>query len=214
MRKIFNPLPNHKVDIDRLYSEVFYFWRIKRNQLANSTSFTTAKEYVDDPNYNFFKYSGVSEFVSKDSVIKKYPDGQIDQELIYWPKLLENSYMKELGDYFANLFQVKNYRARASYFNTYSQEEDYPATPLHNDPHTSYRLHIALKTSPDVKWTFVDELEQTHYRHQLANGVPVLIETAKTKHQVKIPKDCIRIHLWFQYYEDIDQTLLANILQN
>jgi hypothetical protein len=212
MCKIFSPLPNFKVDTDRLYSEMFHFWRPKINSLATSTSFTTAKKYVDDLDYDFFKYIGPSQFISKSLLLKKYPDGEIDQELIYWPKLLENSYMKELGEHFSNLFQIKNYRVRASYFNTWGANEDFLATDLHADPHTPYRLHIALKTNPDVKWIFVDELGKTHYIHQLADGVPVLIETGNTKHQVKIPKNSIRIHLWFQYYENIDQTLLDNIL--
>jgi hypothetical protein len=81
MRKIFSPLPNIKVDINRLYSEMLYYWHPNLSSRATSASFTTAK-----------------------------------------------------------------------------------------------------------------------------NGVPVLIETGKTKHQVIIPKDSIRIHLYYQYYEDIDQT--------
>jgi len=212
MRKIFSPLPNIKIDIERLYSEMFYFWRPNISTLATSTSFTTAKKYIDDLNYDFFKYAGPSKFISKDSLIKEYKDGQVDQELIYWPKILENSYMKELGEHFSNLFQIKNYRVRASYFNTHEQTDDFSATNLHKDTHTPYRIHIALKTNPSVKWTFLDELGQTHYIHQPADGVPVLVETAKTKHQVKIPKDSIRIHLWYQYYEDIDQALLDSIL--
>jgi hypothetical protein len=213
MRKIFSPLPNIKVDINRLYSEMLYYWHPNLSSRATSASFTTAKKYVDDLNCDFLKYTGAAYLLSKDSMVMKYPDGEIDQELIYWTKLLENSYMKELGDRFANLLQVKNYRARASYMNTYGLIEDFPAGDLHTDQHTPYRLHIALNTSLGVKWRFENEAGLTQYIHQPADGVPVLIETGKTKHQVIIPKDSIRIHLYYQYYEDIDQTLLDNILQ-
>jgi hypothetical protein len=212
MINFYTPIPNIKVDTERLLVEIFRFWKPQDMVSDQAHSFTTAEKYVDDLNYDFGKYAGTSEFISNDSLLKKYPDGDIDQNLIYWPKILEKSYMKELGDYFASIFQVKHYRTRASYFNTVNHSNNLKITGLHNDPHTPYRVHIALKTNPNIKWKFVDELGEIYSVHQQADGVPVLIETGKTKHQIEIPENSIRIHLWFQYYSDIDQTLLTNIL--
>jgi hypothetical protein len=122
--------------------------------------------------------------------------------------ILENSYLRELGDYFANLFKVNSYRVRCSYLNNVSEDAEFK---LHNDPHTPYRLHICLKTDPSIKWLFVDKDTTQHYIHQPADGSPVLIETGTTQHQIVCPQNVTRMHLWFQYYKFIDLKLLNTI---
>jgi hypothetical protein len=208
MNKIYRPLPNIKIDIERLTTEIFHFWKPNPNGIENSTSLTTSEKYIDDLNYDFTLYRGPSEFVPHTKLLKVYSDGEFDQNLIHWPKILQNTYMKELGDYFAKILKVPCYRCRASYYN--SLEKDFIGE-LHNDPQTPYRIHIALKTDPNVKWIFVDKDNKTYDIHQPADNTPVLIETGTTQHQVIVPKNSIRTHIWFQYYNDIDQTLLDKL---
>jgi hypothetical protein len=205
---VYTPLPNIKIDIERLHAEIFYFWKPDFNSPDISTSFTTAKKYIDDSDYDFARYRGTSVFVPNTNRLKVYPDGEFDQNLVHWPKILENTYMKELGDYFAQILNVTHYRCRASYYN--SLDKDFVGE-LHNDPHTPYRIHIALKSDPNVKWILVDEHSNTYDIHQPADSTPVLIETGTTQHQVIVPKNSVRIHFWFQYYNDIDQSVLDKL---
>jgi hypothetical protein len=207
---VYNPLPNINVDIKRLYAEIFHFWKLDFNTTSSScVSFTTAKKYIDDSVYNFDRYHGISKFAPGSKRLKKiYPDGEFDHNLVHWPKISENTYMKELGDYFAQMLNVTHYRCRVSYYN--SLDKDFVGE-LHNDPHTPYRIHIALKSDPAVKWILVDKYNNTYDIYQPADGTPVLIETYPTQHQIIVPKNSVRIHLWFQYYNDIDQALLDNL---
>ena len=209
MNDFYTPLPNIKIDIERLTKEIFHYWHPDPNIKDISASFTTAKKYVDDPICDFSRYKGISHYVPGTRRVKVYSDGEFDQNLTHWPKILENTYMKELGDNFAKLLNVTRYRVRASYYN--SLHEDFVGE-LHRDPHTPYRIHIALKTDPNVKWLLVDKNDNAHYIHQPADGHPVLLETCYTKHQVIVPTNSIRIHCWFQYYTEIDQSLLDNLL--
>ena len=209
MSKFYTPLSNIKIDIEKLTKEIFQFWPLDLNARDTSTSFTTAKKYVDDVNYDFSLYRGISKYVPDNRKIKVYSDGEFDHDIVYWPKILENTYMKELGDYFAKILNVTHYRARASYYNSLDRAF---IGELHNDPHTPHRIHIALKTDPNVKWLLADQNNNTHYIHQPADGSPVLLETWCTKHQVIVPTNSIRMHFWFQYYTELDQSLLDHLL--
>jgi hypothetical protein len=207
MNKIYSPLPNIKIDIERLRRELFKFWHPDLQSPVVSTSLTTAEKYIDDPDYDFSRYAGISEYVPSGNLLKVYSDGEFDQNLVYWPKILLNTYMKELGDYFAEILEVNHYRCRASWYNSWKKAY---IGKLHNDPHTPHRIHIALKSDPAVKWKLVDG-DDIYKIHQPVDGSPVLIETGRTQHQVIVPKNSIRAHIWFQYYQKIDQAKLDKL---
>ena len=208
MLDFYTPIPNIKIDINRLTEEIFHYWTPSNN---HAVSFTTAKKYVDDLNYDFSHYEVISKFFPNTRRIKVYEDGEFDQNIVHWPKILENSYMKELGDYFAKILNVTRYRARGSYFDTKTHMTSGFKTDLHRDPHTPYRIHIALKTSPEVNWFLVDKDNNSHYIHQPADGVPILLETCFTQHQVIVPPDSVRMHFWFQYYTEFDQATIDKL---
>ena len=210
----FIPLRNFTVDLDRLSNEIFSFWKIGENDTnleLKSPSFTTSLKYIDDPILNFSRYAGAAAAADPNTwhinPITVYPDGEYDNNLIHWPKILENSYMKELGDYFAKLFNVTRYRARASCVNTLTK----PLTfKLHNDPHTPYRLHFAIKTDPNVQWKFVNN-NIDYFIHQPADNFPTLIETGITQHQIVTNQKSLRIHFWYQYYDKIDKDIISKL---
>jgi len=214
MHHFFIPLQNCTVDLDRLSNEIFSFWKIDENDTdleSKSPSFTTSLKYVDDPILNLARYAGKAAAADPNTwhinPLTIYPDGEYDNNLVYWPKILENSYMKELGDYFAKLFNVTRYRARASYVNTLTK----PLTfKLHNDPHTPYRLHFAIKTDLNVQWRFVNNNTE-HFIHQPVDNFPTLIETGTTQHQIVTNHKSIRMHFWFQYYDSIDKNLISKL---
>lgn len=214
MYKFFIPLTNFTVDLDRLSNEIFAFWKIeddKTNKDLKSPSFTTSLKYVDDTSFNFSRYSGVSSAADPGNwpknPLKVYSDGEYDHNLTHWPKILENSYMKELGDYYAKLLNVTRYRARASYISTLENPHTFK---LHNDPHTPHRLHFAIKTDPTVQWKFVND-ENEYFIHQPSDNFPTLIETGSTQHQIVTNHKTIRIHFWYQYYDPIDADVIRKI---
>ncbi len=80
----------------------------------------------------------------------------------------------------------------------------------HYDEHTPYRIHIALKTSPDTIWRFKENGKITEI-HQPADGIPVLIKTNSLEHSVFIPIETERVHLWYQYHHEISNEVLEKI---
>ena len=210
----FIPLRNFTVDLDRLSNEIFSFWKIEEDDThpeLKTPSFTTSLKYIDDEIFNFSRYAGVTAPADPSNWPRNpltiYSDGEYDHNLIYWPKILENSYMKELGDYYAKLFNVTRYRARASYISTLENPHTFK---LHNDPHTPYRLHFAIKTDPNVQWKFVNN-QSEYFIHQPADNFPTLIETGSTQHQIVINQKSLRIHFWYQYYDKIDKDIISKL---
>lgn len=197
-RRFYIPLLNHRVNIDLLRKEVE---TIIKPIEHGSYGLTTSKDYTDETPHNWRRYSQISRLDSLGE--RKLESGERDEDIVYWPKELQGSYIQELGYKFSDLLKIKDPRVRMSLQAT---------TGIHNDPHTPYRIHIALETDPSILWLFIDENNKAHQIHQPADGVPVLIETGITRHSVMIPRNAKknRIHLWYQFHGLVSDNILSN----
>lgn len=200
MNNFYIPLKNIFVDIERLTTEIDKF--VKPNNFQDY-GITTSEKMLD--NYDFRKYTGVS---SPDkNGIRRLKTGEYDWDIVYWPKILENSYMRELSDKFSDLIKINKPRCRMSRL---FGSETWNEISYHYDEHTPYRIHIALKTNPNTIWRFRENEKITEI-HQPADGIPVLIKTNSVEHSVFIPVGTERMHLWYQYHHEISNEVLEKI---
>lgn len=200
MNDFYIPLKQFKVDLIRLQSEIDLFVHPVNYQ---DYGITTSEKMVD--NYDFRVYTGVS--APDKNGIRKLKTGERDWDIVYWPKVLENSYIKELSDTFSELIQVYKPRCRMSKLYGF---DSWNVIDYHHDEHTPYRIHIALKTTPGSVWRFRKNGEVTEI-HQPADGVPVLIKTDTVEHSVFIPKGTHRTHLWYQYHQQVSNNILEKL---
>lgn len=200
--RFYIPLSKIKVDLDKLRYEAYSV--IKVDPIKNQGyGITTTSQYVSEYPYNFKRYSGISYLNEQGERILE--TGERDEELIHWPEVLQNSYIKELGDIFSDLIKIKNPRVRMSVS---------AGIEFHSDPHTPYRIHIALESNPNCVWKFKEINGTVHTIYQAADGIPVLIETGLTKHsvvKVNDPTAPQRIHLWYQFHDIISDEVLRNL---
>jgi hypothetical protein len=198
--RFYIPLKSVKVDLNKLRNEVNTIIKPE----SGGYGITTAVDYVKEYPCNFKRYSSISYLNSEGERI--LPCGRRDEEIIHWPDIFDNSYIKELGNIFSELINIKNPRVRLS---CQPGSIDY-----HNDPHTPYRIHIAIESNPDAIWKFKEKCGTEHSIYQPADGVPVLIETGITKHAVIMPARPViprRVHLWYQFHDIISDEILKSL---
>ena len=198
--RFYIPL-NYKVDVERLLLEV----NTIINPQHSDYGITTSHHHVNDEVPDFKRYSGISTLDSNG--VRKLKSGETDEEIVFWPKVLEDSYIKKLADDFSAMIGLKNPRVRMS-------KSILPRIPMHTDPHTPYRIHIALETDKDCMfWGFRESSGVEHLIHQPADGIPVLIETGITSHSViGMPEaKTHRTHLWYQFHDIISDDILKNL---
>lgn len=196
--RYYIPMTHVKVDVNRLKQEV-------QSLIGPLTELgygiTTSKKFVNEVPYRFDRHTGISKFNKFGERI--LPTGEKDEDVVFWPSILEQSYMKELGDLFSEMIQIPNPRVRLSML-----DED-QFIDFHNDPHTPYRIHIALETHSDAVWMFKNEAGAVEQIHQPADGTPVIIETGRIEHAVKLLSPGKRIHLWYQFHGMISEEILS-----
>lgn len=208
MYNFYIPITSIKIDTNRLLQEMLSFIKrhylneFARGMIQHSYSFTTTAEHVNDPEYNFRKFTGIT---YGDVENRKTIDGVLDRDIVHWPDILQDSYMKEIGDQLSKLVGIPEYRVRGSIMKPYV---DFLYNK-HIDYHTPYRIHIALLTDPENFW-FLDDVKI----HQPADGVPVIIDTGKVAHSFCVPKDKLRIHFWYQFYQPIKQEILEQLMSH
>jgi hypothetical protein len=196
--RFYIPLYSIPVDLERLREEVAAIPTLNK---PSCYGLTTSIKYIDEVPVNFNRYSSISTLNSQGERI--LPDGERDEEIVHWPVPLRNSYIKKLGDVFSELVQIKTPRVRMSV----DARVDY-----HNDPHTPYRIHIAINSNPEAVWKFRETNGTEHIIYQPADGNPVLIETGKTQHAVtrNLNDDTNkRVHLWYQFHDIISDEILS-----
>jgi hypothetical protein len=199
MYNFYIKLPNIKVDCDRLLQEI----KLLVNPDYSKTlcySLTTHADHVNDINYDFELFPGV--LVPPDTKLKTLPSGHKDNEIIHWPKILENSYIQELSKIFCDDLGIPNARVRCSIING---TDDKHSIGFHTDPVAPHRIHIALQTTPKTHWMFKMINGEIIKIHQPADGVPVLVETGLTIHDIFVPSNTQRIHLWYQFHEHVNK---------
>lgn len=204
--KYYLPLNNILVDVEKLKQEIFNI--VNPSVAEGNYCLTCTEEEQNLENFNFRKYSGESKYdPEKKSRIHKLT-GKYDFEIIYWPKILQSSYIKSIGQLLTEYLKFENQpRCRMSL----TQKETASSLGMHYDPGTPYRVHIALLTEPSTLWLFKDVEKQSIVElHQPANGVPVLINTGGIYHDIKVLAGS-RLHLWYQWTENINETTLAGI---
>ena len=201
--RFYIPLQSIKVDIDRLKNEIYEHVDCENVFTNKGYAITTTEQFIDEYPLRPHRYN-----------IRTFPDhtgeqflpyGNRDEDVVYWPKIFENSYMKELSLIFSDIVKIKNPRVRMSVQTHF---------PHHIDIHTPYRLHIALETYPDAVWNFRDKNNIEHEIHQPANGIPVLIDSGDTMHSVILKKtlpNLRRVHLWYQFHGIISDDILKNL---
>jgi hypothetical protein len=207
MIKCFMPLPNFKFDPRRVLQEFIHWAKLEERTAklqSESFSFTTIRECINETDYNFERFSGVSAWDA--SGVRRTKEGAVDSDIVHWPSILQNSYIKEIGENIASFLEIPLYRARGSLFRTGDADYTYPA---HRDRHTPFRVHLALATTPNTKWLFNNTVDVSI--HQPTDGVPVLINTGSVQHSLLIPANTTRIHFWYQFYEPIKPDILDKL---
>ena len=209
MVKCFMKLSNFKFEQDRILAEIMHWTKSARQPKpvkAQSFSLTTVRECVNDANYKFTRFQGIT---TRDATgVRRTPDGVLDSDIIHWPVILQDSYMKEVGDKIAAFLEMPSYRTRCSFIS--AGEQAYPY-PFHNDEHTPFRVHLALLTTPETNWLFKNNSNEIAI-HQPADGVPSLIDTGSVQHSFFVPANTIRIHFWYQYYQPVKQDILDKLI--
>jgi len=198
-KRYYIPMTQLKVDVERLKQEV---QSLIGPSAELGCGITTSKEYVNEVPFRFDRHIGISKLNKFGERI--LPTGERDEDIVFWPSILEKSYMKELGELFSNIIKIPNPRVRLSVL-----DKD-QFINFHSDPHTPYRIHIALETHSNAVWMFKNELGDIEQIHQPADGVPVIIETGRTEHAVKLLSPGRRMHLWYQFHGVISDEVLSN----
>lgn len=199
-------LVRHPVDVNRLLNEVMMFIKPDLNN-SICYSITTDDESQNDLEYQFRKYQG---FLKPPVPGKTYlPTGDLDTEIIYWPQSTQGSYIKELSKKFDLLLGLKNPRVRASVVHG---TDEINGIGFHQDQIAPHRVHIALQTTKETLWKFLNKNKTTTLLHQPADGIPVLLEVGETIHDIYVPKNTTRIHLWFQYHQHVSNDIWKQLV--
>ena len=192
------PLPSLRVDVYRLIKEIDHIL-----VPGNAYGLTVAPRCKGLP-YGFNVFNGTS--LPDADGTWRLDSGDADHELIHWPAELEISYVREIAEMLGNYLGMPPPRARASRIDASGNRQ---GIDMHADPHTPFRIHIALETSLDATWRF--RSNGRHVRiHQPADGIPVYVETATTYHAVDVLSGR-RTHLWYQWYQPLSTQARSRI---
>lgn len=207
MHNFYIPLSSFSIDIDRIKHELADY--VKPNE--GGYAITTSKQLTSDPNYDFTQFRGIT-YPNADGV-RTFASGEVDTDLVFYPTVLEGSYIQTVEQTISEYLGLSTPRIRISKFIGGIGAHKVNHLDFHTDPHTPYRVHIALNTMSNVYWKF-KTIDQEYKIHQPADGVPVLIEVANTAHAVTVPFGSVRYHMWFQYHKPVNTELLNRLLNN
>jgi len=206
VKDYYIPMINIKVDRDRIRKEIDYFVKPEYKEQAKNYGITTSKEYVDDPNFDFRKHMTISR--PDANGIRRLPGGELDSDVALWPKIMNGSYIKYLGDQFAAAINIPNPRCRMSIMNGPF------GIPSHVDEHTPYRIHICLDSGPGAKWFFKKPDGVYDMIQQSGSDTPVLIETGIVEHAVKVEPGTFRMHIWYQFHSVVSQNVIQSLMSD
>ena len=165
---------------------------------------------------HIFKDSDTGEVLTKDydnytlgfpgpwrrEVIAYYEDSvRSDRDLIAWHPSLLNSEMFRLRNAISDFFKIdNNLRCRTSFIG--GPPPGVTRIPMyHSDPHTPWRVHIAMKTGPKTKWFFRNaEQNKIIDWHQPTGGV-YLIRTGNVQHAIDIGVNEVRWQLFYHIWQ-------------
>ena len=210
LRKKMNhyiPLVELKVDVQRIKKEIMDI--VKPKQFG-SFALTVTEQLAQLEEYDFMSYMGIT--TEDDEGVRRFADGKVDTDLIYYPKSLEGSYIQEVEQRVSKYLGLGSPRVRMSMTKNNNTTVIKELLPYHLDPHTTYRVHVALVTSPGTTWEFKSGDVETSV-HQPVDGVPVLIDTETVLHAVKIDSNSTRFHFWLQYHKHLDPEKFHSILE-
>ena len=203
--EFYIPLVDVTIDLDRLHAEVTKYVA----PVQNDYGLTCLSEDVNNNIFDFQKYSGLRKDIK--SNIMLLPTGHIETDVIHWPRLLQGSYIQQIGIMLADYLNLTPPRCRLSYFNNRAEKA---SVPFHNDTHTPYRVHIVLETTTECKWRYRRKVGEEEYSlHQPVSIHPVLINTADIQHSIEIPKYNNRMHLWYQFHSRPDQKFIDTLIE-
>ncbi len=205
MQDFYIPLADLRFDVDKIRNELETIVRPGYSGYA----LTVTKELAELDFYNFDQYNSIT--VADEYNIRRFPDGKLDTDLVFYPRALENSYIRQVEQAISSYLGLQTPRVRMSKIIGSSSLQEAEGLGLHTDPHTPFRVHLALETMPMNKWKFRQEGKEYNI-HQPANGVPVLIEVANTEHSVIMAPRMTRMHIWFQYHTPVRKEILDSLL--
>ncbi len=202
--QFFIPLVDLTVDVNRIRNEVFTYI----NPTGKDYGLTCTLEDVANESFDFKKHSGIRPTSDNKYLLR---DGYIETDVIHWPKILQGTYIEELGKTFAKYLELSPPRCRLSYFNNKPHDFD---IDFHYDNHTPYRVHVVLESSPGCIWKY--RWSPDHPSHSLHHPVmeqPVLINTGSMQHAVHVPKNHRRLHLWYQFHSKPKEELVDSLIE-
>ena len=191
-----------KIDVNKLTTEI----NTHVKPVTDDYGITCTSADAELDSFDFHAYSGMRKNISTDQYL--LPSGNSELELVYWPKVLANSYLKELGLQLSKTLELGPPRCRLSMFNNRSRPT---SIGYHYDKHTPYRVHVALQTNPNCLWLYRRD-GQAYRLHQPVLDHPVLVNTGEVEHDIIVPPNNTRVHLWYQFHQRPAQALLDNLI--
>lgn len=191
--QFYIPLVDLSLDVDRIKQEIYRFV----HPIHGDYALTCLEKDQNVVNFNFKKYSGQRVYTPVSPYLLS--TGQMDYDLVYWPKFLQNSYIKEAGELIANYLDLKSPRCRLSV----TADIRKPTTiGFHVDNHTPYRVHVVIETTEQSIWRFRQQPGAKIYiLHQPISQHPALIATGNMEHDIYVPPGHRRLHLWYQFHD-------------
>jgi hypothetical protein len=188
MQDFYIPLVDLQFDIDKIRKELDTIVKPP----MGGTAITTTYEEAEKEKYDFSKFRSITK---NDAYgVRRFITGEQDADLVYYPSCLKGSYIQTVEEMISEYLGLSFPRVRISKFIGGSPEFKQVDLSYHTDPHTPYRVHIALNSSSDIFWKFRSN-DAEYIINQPANGMPVLIEVANTQHSVEIPFGKFRYHI-------------------
>jgi hypothetical protein len=198
------PLVDLAVDLEQIKQEVYSIINPQEGDYA----VTCQQQDQDLDVYDFKKYAGQRVYNPNSRFL--LATGEMDTDIVYWPKCLQGSYIQQFGEIVTEYLGLTAPRCRLSIRNN----PKYPSNiGFHVDNHTPYRVHIALETTEHCIWRFREDAgSQEYQQHQPVSPQPVLIQT-QVQHDIFVPPGSRRLHLWYQFHGDPDPKFIESLIE-
>lgn len=125
----------------------------------------------------------------------RYNDNTSDRSLTHWHPALVGSEMFNLKTRIASYLQIPDQlRCRCSFMQGYNAS-------FHADPHTPWRVHVALKSGANTRWLFRTLNSDNIIEWVQPTDSVWLIRTGDVQHSVEVGQDDVRWQLFYHVWQ-------------
>jgi hypothetical protein len=132
----------------------------------------------------------------RDNLMAYYPNGVADKDLIHWHPDMIDTEMHRLASRIKEYLGI-DYNLRCRLSVSHGQVE----IDRHLDPHTPWRVHVALDSGSESHWTFYDEVGSTDsIKWKQPKDTVWLVRTGDVQHSVFVPSGEYRLQLFYHVW--------------